>query len=74
MTTSTWKYIGLGGFAVMIALFAANADVLSQTRGHTVTKQSLNFEQPIPFETNAIVGSDASLSTFGLDTGHVTDW
>jgi hypothetical protein len=55
-------------------LFVVNLDAASRAREYTVSQQSAKYERPAAFETNAIYGSDASISTYGLDTGHNTDW
>jgi hypothetical protein len=71
MTTNTWKAIGLGTVA-MITLLAANSAMSSFAREPILTQRT--FERPAAFETNSIVGSEPNYSTYGLDTGHVTDW
>jgi len=74
MITSTWKLVVLG-CAMIIVLVAANATVTSHAREHTVTQQSFRSELPAAFNTNPIVGSDASIDTYGLETGqHLTDF
>jgi hypothetical protein len=73
MTTSTWKCFGLGAAAVIV-LVAGNVNVLSRTPEAAIPQHRFVSELPAAFETNPIVGSDASISTYGLNTGHVTDW
>jgi hypothetical protein len=41
---------------------------------HAVTQQTFQSVLPTSFETDPIVASDGSVSTYGLDTGHLTDW
>ena len=77
MITSTRKLILLGSALVIVSGVAtgvAIAKATSHAREYAVTQQSLTSVLPTDFETNPIVGSDGSISTYGLDTGHFTDW
>jgi hypothetical protein len=57
-----------------VATGMAIAKVTSHAREHAFTQQSFQSVLPTSFETDPIVASDASISTYGLDTGHLTDW
>jgi len=70
----TGKLLIVGATAAIAMLIVANFDGASRAREYTVSQQSAKYERPAAFETNAIYGSDASISTYGLDTGHNTDW
>ena len=70
---NTGKLLIVGAAAVAM-LIVANLDGASRAREYTVSQQSAKYERPAAFETNPIYGSDASISTYGLDTGHNTDW
>ena len=54
---NTGKLLIVGATAMLIV---ANAQV-------TVSQQTSSTERPAVFETNMIYGSDASISTYGLD-------
>ena len=41
---------------------------------NSASQQSAKIEQRIGVETNSIVGSDASVSTYGLDPARTVDW
>ena len=62
------------GVAAVIVLVAANVNVFSHAREAAITQHPLVSELPAAFKTTPIVGSNSSISTYGLDTGHVTDW
>jgi len=69
---NTGKLLIVGATAAIAMLFVANLDGASRAR--EVSQQSAKYERPAAFETNPIYGSDASVSTYGLNTGHNTDW
>jgi hypothetical protein len=71
---NTGKLLIVGATAVIAMLIVANLDGASRAREFTVSQQSAKYERPAAFETNQIYRSDASISTYGLDTGHNTDW
>jgi len=70
----TGKLLIVGATAAIAMLFVVNLDAASRARESTVSQQSAKYERPAAFETNPIYGSDASISTYGLNTGHNTDW
>jgi hypothetical protein len=68
------KYVLVGATAVIGLLVVATVEVASHPREYAVDQQTFKFERPASFETTLIYGSDASVSTFGLDSTHSTDW
>jgi hypothetical protein len=52
----------------------AIAKVTSHAGENAVTQPSFQSVLPTAFETDPIVASDGPISTYGLDTGHYTDW
>jgi hypothetical protein len=56
-----------------VAMGMAIAKV-SHAGEHAITQESFQSVQPTAFETDPIVASDGSISIYGLDTGHFTDW
>ena len=71
---SNVKYLLIGATAAIALLVVANVEGESQPRADAISQQTSNYDRPSSFETNAIYGSDAGDSTFGLDTTHRTDW
>jgi hypothetical protein len=67
MTSNTWKALGFAAAAVIAVLVVANVD------GYP-SKQSFKSETTPTFATNYIYGSDASISTYGLNHRRNTDW
>jgi hypothetical protein len=67
----TWTY------GVIVAMFGvlalAGIEMTSHAREKAVGLQSFRSEQPVALETSPIVGSDASISTYGLNQAR-TDW
>ena len=68
--TNTWKIFAFGAAAIAI-LAAANLEVKSHGRERLVTQ--VNYVQPTSFATN-VYGSDAAISTYGLDPQRMIDW
>jgi hypothetical protein len=72
--TNTGKLLIVGATAAVALLIVANVEGASRPRENTVGQLSPTYERPATFEVSLIYGSDASISTFGLDTTHNTDW
>ena len=70
---STLKYLVVGATASGV-LVLASIGLTSHAREYAVSQQSFKSEQPAAYGTNLIVGSDASISTYGLDQARQTDW
>jgi hypothetical protein len=69
----TWTYVVIG-VATFGVLTLAGIEMTSHAREKAVGLQSFRSEQPVAFETSPIVGSDASISTYGPDQARTTDW
>ena len=69
----TWTY-GVIGVATFCVLTLVGIEMTSQAREKAVGLQSFRSEQPVAFETSPVVGSDASISTYGLYQARTTDW
>jgi hypothetical protein len=67
MTSNPWKILGFAAAAVIAVLVVANVD-------RYPSKQSFKSEMTPTFATNHIYGSDASISTYGLNYRRSTDW
>jgi hypothetical protein len=72
MVTSL-KYLTVGATAFGVLVLAI-IGLKSHASEHAASQLSFRSEQPAAFETNPIVGSNASNSTYGLDQAHPTDW
>jgi hypothetical protein len=70
---STLKYLAVGATASAM-LVLASIGLTSHAREQVASQQSFRSEQPAAFETNPIVGSNALISTYGLDPVRRTDW
>ena len=70
---TTLKYLAVGATASG-ALVLASIGLTSHAREYAASQQSFRSEQPAAFETNSIVASNASISTYGLDQVRPTDW
>lgn len=69
----TWTYLVIG-VATFGVLTLVGIEMTSQAREKAAGLHSFKSEQPVAFETSPIVGSDASISTYGLNQARTTDW
>ena len=79
----TLKYLAVAAVAIG-AVALVNMARTSNGHADNVGRQSLRSEQSAPIVTGSIThssvttspirGSDASISTYGLDSTHTTDW
>lgn len=69
----TWTYVVIG-VATFGVLTMAGIEITSLAREKAVGQQSFRSEQPVAFEVSPIVGSDATISTYGLNQARTTDW
>ena len=68
----TWTFGVIVGMFGVLAL--AGIEITSHAREKPVELQSYRSERPVAFETSPIVGSDASISTYGFNQVRTTDW
>jgi hypothetical protein len=75
MTTlsRTWK-LGIVVVVLGITLFAAETVLNTKGTEPAVAAPTSVSNRPTSFETDPIAGSDASISTYGLDPERIIDW
>jgi hypothetical protein len=59
---------------IVIALLAAEATLNTKASTPAAAAPTASGNRPTSFETDPIVGSDASISTFGLIPERLMDW
>ena len=68
-----WKFV-LVSTALAAPIFVAKMKSNSQTYVNSASQQPAKIKQGIGVETIPIVGSDATVSTYGLDSARTADW
>jgi len=69
----TFKFVAVGA-AIGLAMLVADMKLNSHATERTADHQTTRLEPGVSFGTNVIVGSDASTSTYGLDSTRSVDW
>jgi hypothetical protein len=68
-----WKFVVLSA-ALAVPIFVAEMKFNSYANVDSAGQQPAKIKQGIGIETIPIVGSDASVSTYGLDSARSIDW
>jgi hypothetical protein len=68
-----WKPVAVG-VALAVPLFAAEMKFNFDAYVNSASQQPTKIKQGIGIETIPIVGSDATVSTYGLDSARTFDW
>jgi len=72
MNSRAWTYVGVVA-ALTTAVIVADVKFNSQASEQTVVQRAYVWQQDT-IKTNPIHGSDASISTYGLDPARTIDW
>jgi hypothetical protein len=68
-----WTYV-TAVVALVTAVVLADMRLHSQPTERSVSQRALDSSQPYSAKANRIYGSDASNSTYGLDSARTIDW
>lgn len=73
LTSRAWTYVALAAVATT-GVILADVKFHSHASEQFVTQRAFNSQQQDTIRSNPIHGSDASISTYGLDPARTVDW
>ena len=69
-----WIYFTAGVTLIMAAVVMADVGFHSAATEQTARQHAADSRRPDTIKTNPIYGSDAAISTYGVDRARTTDW